>query len=69
MGIECFSPHFAVGSNGKPGNERELISLKQGISFFSQPRGQGNRSRCVTSEVWSMWEGLQLEHVDELERG
>lgn len=67
MGIECFSPHFAVGSNGKSGSDGKLISLKQGVSFFSQPRGQGNRSRCVTDEVWGMWKGLQLEtlHVFE----
>lgn len=67
MGIECFSPHSAVGSNGKLGRDRELISLKQGISFFSQPRGQGNRSRCVTDEVWHMWKGLQLAQIDEFE--
>ena len=61
MGIECFSPRFAIGSNGKPGRNQRLISLKQGISFFTQPRGQGNRARCVTNEVWGMWNGLQLE--------
>lgn len=67
MGIECFSPHFAVGSNGKSGSDGKLIRLKQGISFFSQPRGQGNRSRCVTDEVWGMWKGLQLETLDVFE--
>lgn len=64
MGIECFSPHFAVGSNGKEGNSAELISLQRGVSFFSQPRGQGNRSRCVTAEVWDMWKGLQLQSME-----
>lgn len=66
-GIECFSPHFPLGSNGKSDRERELMSLKQGISFFSQPRGQGNRSRCVTAEVWGMWKGLQLQDEVEFE--
>jgi hypothetical protein len=64
MGIECFSPHFAVGSNGKVGDDAELISLQRGVSFFSQPRGQGNRSRCVTEEVWDMWGGLQLTSME-----
>lgn len=64
MGIECFSPHSAVGTNGKEGNDRELISLQRGVSFFSQPRGQGNRSRCVTDEVWHMWEGHQLTSME-----
>ncbi|MNJ66647.1 hypothetical protein D3C77_627390 [compost metagenome] len=56
-----------MGSNGKSGSDGKLISLNQGISFFSQPRGQGNRSRCVTDEVWGMWKGLQLESVVEFE--
>lgn len=64
MGVECFSPHFAIGSNGKEGKGAELISLQRGVSFFSQPRGQGNRSRCVTAEVWDMWKGLQLQSME-----
>ena len=67
-GIECFSPHFALGDDGKNDEQSQRFSLRDGITFFSQPRGQGNRSRIVTSEVWAAWQTLQLvEDVEELE--
>ncbi|MDZ5604353.1 hypothetical protein SJI00_16390 [Pseudomonas sp. RP23018S] len=67
-GIECFSPHFALGDDGKGDDQSQRVSLRDGITFFSQPRGQGNRSRSVTAEVWAEWQTLQLaEDVNERE--
>jgi len=67
-GIECFSPRFVLGYDGKGDELSNRVSLRDGITFFSQPRGKGNRSRSVTAEVWARWESLQLAyHVDELE--
>lgn len=59
-GIEGFSPTFALGSNGEEGRNEEWISMRDGISFFTQPRGSGNRARCVTKDVWDTWEELQI---------
>ena len=66
-GIECFSPTFALGTNGKSGAERQPICMAEGISFFNQPRGKGNRAKCVTLDVWEEWEGLQIDLREEVE--
>lgn len=59
--IGSFSLGFNLGDDSvtdEPGNP---VSLREGLSFFSQPRGQGHRARSVTREVWDAWEQLQLK--------
>ncbi|QJD58407.1 hypothetical protein HG264_05530 [Pseudomonas sp. gcc21] len=63
MGIECFSPQAPIGRPGS--TEGGLTSLKTGVSFFAQPRGRGNRSRCVTEEVWDFWNDFQVLGEDD----
>jgi hypothetical protein len=64
QGIECFSPTFVLGDNG---DEEEPVSMAEGISFFTQPRGQGHRAKCVTLDVWDEWVELQVNYEEELE--
>ncbi len=57
--ISCFSPTFGIGHDSLS-DRGEPVPLKNGLAFFSQPRGQGQRSREVTDEVWTCWDACQL---------
>lgn len=61
-GIECFSPQAPIGTSP---DSAESTSLKTGVSFYAQPRGRGNRSRCVTDEVWDFWKECQVADEEE----
>jgi len=64
--ISCFSPTFQLGDDSLTSDSGEPVSLQDGLAFFSQPRGQGQRSREITGDVWKQWEQVQLR-IEDLE--
>lgn len=60
--VSSFSPTATVGHSGEA---CDGVSIQDGLAFFSQPRGKGQRSREVTADVWEQWDQLQL-HIEYL---
>lgn len=54
--ISAFSTRFPIGSdyNDTP------VALEESLQFVIQPRGQGNRAKTVSNEVFTMRKSLEL---------
>lgn len=52
LAIRPFSRSFVIGEDYK----ENPVALQQSLQFVVQPRGQGNRARTVSTEVFQAYE-------------